>query len=437
MLLFLIACKADKISSDDITVTVSEEVTSILSISWPNDEARATYVRFGAEGDLRYRTPTGGVEESGSAMLLGMPPSTEVFFEIVDAESDEVLGAASAENGALPAAFAPLTATGSGKSYDGFVATTVLGQTSGPVIFDDTGAHVWWFDDTADWVASGARLSADRQWVIYTNQPKSTVVDQGELVKVSIDGKTVERYTVPGCHHDFAEMPDGSIVVLSQDTRTIEGVDGPHEAVGDQLISVAPDGTQTVVWNIFDDWPEAVWETNVEDDSVNWSHGNAIDYDAATDAWRISFRNFNSIASFDAQSGDVQWVLNGQLSDWTLVTDERDAFIKQHQFEVLDGSILLIDDGDVNRGWSRAVEFSLPEGGGQAEEIWSWKPRPEIQTTVLGDVDRLEDGSTLVMHSTAGQLATITEGGDVRWQLNADLGTGLGYFQRVDSLYGQ
>lgn len=414
----------------DITVTVSAEVASILYLDWTNPESLSTYVRFGPEGDLRYQTPASAAGTAGQAMLLGMPASTEVFFEIVNAADDAVIGSSSGTTGALPAAFSPMTATGS-DGFDGFVTTSLIGQVSGPVIVDHAGNYVWWFDDTADWTISGARMSADRQWIIYTNQPKATVVDEGELVKVSIDGKTVERYTIPGCHHDFVEMPDGSIIVLSQDTRDLDG----NEAVGDQLISLAPDGTQTVVWNIFDNWPEATWSTNVEDDSVNWSHGNAIDYDADNDAWIMSFRNFNSVASIDVQSGDVQWVLGGQLSDWTLVSDERDPFVKQHQFDLLDGSIVLMDDGDANRGWSRAVEFSLPEGGGTAEEIWAWKPSPPIQTLVLGDVDRLDNGDTMVMFTTAGQLSVVSEAGKERWKLNTDLGLGMGYFHRVDSLY--
>jgi hypothetical protein len=431
MFLFLLACNGGKCGIDNLNATLGE-IPTIIHLSWTNNQECSTYVEFG-DGETTETTPMQtGVEQE--ALLLGMPTSTDVSFKVMDADSKEVLGEGSITTGPLDAAYTPLTVTDNGgPSYDGYLVTTSLGGVVGPIILDNRGNIVWWYEEDPTWVPSGARLSKDRQWVIYTNQPQATIVDEGELVKVSIDGATVERWTVPGCHHDFAEMPDGSIVVLSQDTRELEGT----EVVGDRLLQVEADGTQTEVWNIFDDWPEAGLRANIEDDSTNWSHGNAIDYHEDTDSWFMSFRNFGAIVKVNRSTRGVEWVLGGALSDYTISDDPNGQFVKEHQFEVFEdeSGIVVFDDRDAQQGWSRAVEYSLDSGSNEARQVWEYKTDPLIQSVVLGDVDRLENGNTIVMFSTAGQLDVVNDQGQVLWRLNTDLGNAMGYFERVDSLY--
>jgi len=428
--LLLSACNGQKGIEVDVTATVSDKVSSIVKLTWTNPEELQSYVRFGTKDHLDHQSPTSAAQSDASVLLLGMPPSTEVFYEVVNAADETVMASGSVSNGSLPGAFSDFDVVDhGGPGWDGYLVTSMMGSTMAPIIIDSAGNYVWWFEEPGDWVVSGARLSRDHQWVIYTNQPKSTVVDTGELVKVSIDGETVERWTLPGVHHDFVELPDGTITVFSQDTRTLDGQD----AVGDRLLNIDADGNSTEVWNIFDDWPEADWSTSRETDTVNWSHGNAIDYDDASAAYRMSFRNFSAIIEVDAASRQTQWVLGGELSDYAITNDDQEQFRQEHQFEVLNTGVLVFDDGEAHRGWSRAVEYTF--NGSDADLTWEYIPDPLVQSLVLGDVHRLDNGNTMVMFTTAGQLDVVDANAKLLWRLNGGLGVALGYCDPVSTLY--
>jgi hypothetical protein len=151
----------------------------------------------------------------------------------------------------------------------------------------------------------------------------------------------------------------------------------------------------------------------------------------------MSFRNFGAIVKVNRSTRGVEWVLGGALSDYTISDDPNGQFVKEHQFEVFEdeSGIVVFDDRDAQQGWSRAVEYSLDSGSNEARQVWEYKTDPLIQSVVLGDVDRLENGNTIVMFSTAGQLDVVNDQGQVLWRLNTDLGNAMGYFERVDSLY--
>lgn len=426
-LLLLIACGNRSI----VDAQLSPTIASVIQLNWQNPEALQTYVRFGLEDELIHQSPVSPAQIDAEVFLLGMPASTEVFYEVINATDESVIADGHITTGSLPKAFRPFDIQNNGgPGWTGYLVSNVMGSTDGPIIIDNEGNIVWWFDDTAGWGVTGARLSHDHQWVIYLNQYRQQGPNIGELVKVSIDGKTVQRWELPGIHHDFVELPDGSITVMSEVIRLWED----RETTGDVLLNVQEDGTFTEVWNIFRDLPEANWSTDREDDgSDDWSHGNAIDYDINEEDYLISFRNFSTILDIDAASRQRQWALGGQLSDYTITGDEQGQFNKEHQFERLEDGILVFDDGDPSRGWSRAVEYQFD--GTVAEESWEYIPEPKVQSLVLGDVHRLENGNTLITFSIAGQIDVVNPQKELLWRLNSPLGYAIGYGDRVDSLY--
>ncbi len=431
MLLLLVAC--GRYPEIEVQATISEDISTIVQLSWTNPEPLSTRVRYGVDGDTSLRSTTLVSGESGSMNLLGLPPDREVSFEVVEAESEEVLGKGSITTGTMPGTLRSLDTDPAKECWDGWILTTFLGAASGPVMLNPEGKLVWWHEENPELLATRARLSADGQWITYIATERTTVIDTAELVRVSIDGSTEERFEIPGLHHDFVEMPDGKLAVLSQDTRTIDD----QELVGDRILEVAEDGTFTEVWNIFDDWTEAGPETNLDDTSPNWSHANVLQYNEAEDAWYMSFRNFNAIAKVGRGDRQVEWVLGGVLSDFTLTGDELDGFEGQHGFEMTADGIVVMDDRSPPSRFSRMVEYSLDFSSMKATFKSEYHPKPEIATTVLGDVDRLENGNTLVMFSTAGELNCLNDKAEVLWRGTGYTGYAMGYIQHLDSLYPQ
>lgn len=355
LLFLLFACQCGpKLSLD---ATLDENIGTVIHVSWTNPSPVASYIRFGTEDNLNHRTGT-LADDASTANLIGMPTDTEVFFELVQADNDKVLGDGSIRTGTLPADYTPYSVENPGKAsaWNGYVVTESLGSVTGPIILDEAGNIVWWWQDSPDLITTAALISADRQSIWYITNPQTTVVETGELVRVALDGSGEERFEIPGVHHDFVEMPDGTMTLLSQDTRQKDDV---ADAVGDRLLNVAADGTYTEVWNIFDDWSEISWDITRDPKSPNWSHANVLHYSEADDAYYMSFRNFESIVKIDRESRTTQWVLGGELTDFSFVGDEEGQFQKQHGFELLPDGILIFDDGDAKRGWSRGVEYTL------------------------------------------------------------------------------
>jgi Arylsulfotransferase (ASST) len=429
MILLFLAC--GRYPEIEVQATLSPDISTIVQLSWTNPEALATQVRYGVDGDTSMLSPALAVGETGGINLLGLAPDREVSFEVVEVESEEVLGTGSITTGTMPGSLRSLEVGPAKDCWDGLILTTYLGAAVGPIVLNPDGKLVWWHEEDPLLIATRARLSADGQWITYIATERTTVIDTAELVRVSIDGSTVVRLEIPGLHHDFVELPDGKMAVLSQDTRKIGGKD----LVGDRILEVAEDGSFTEVWNIFDDWPEAGPETNLDDSSPNWSHANVLHYDEAEDAWYMSFRNFNAIAKVGRSDRQMKWVLGGVLSDFSIEGDSLNGFEGQHGFEMTADGIVVMDDRSPPSRFSRMVEYDLDFSSMKATFKSEYHPKPEIATTVLGDVDRLENGNTLVMFSTAGELNCLDSNAEVLWRGTGATGYAMGYIQRMDSLY--
>jgi len=149
----------------------------------------------------------------------------------------------------------------------------------------------------------------------------------------------------------------------------------------------------------------------------------------------VSSYNLDTIYKIDRASGDVLWRLGGESSDFQLADPDERFFRRQHQFDVLDGGIVIFDNGEVTDYESRAVEFGLDWASGDAEEVWSHVADPPLYVLNLGDAHRISDDSYLVTWGSAGQIDEVTFDGDVTWSLNSELGGAFGYTTWRESLY--
>ena len=71
-----------------------------------------------------------------------------------------------------------------------------------------------------------------------------------------------------------------------------------------------------------------------------------------------------------------------------------------------------------------------------ATRSWSYVASPAIQNNVLGDVQRLPNGNTLIAYSTAGLLEEVDASGNLlqKWQLS--ISATFGYIEKRATLYG-
>lgn len=426
----------------DIQASVSEIVPTALSIRWivNAEEAEAGWIEYGPDESYGSVWPGTSGESSGfRATLIGFAPSTVVHYRAVAVVGGEELysNGDSVVTGPLPsdlpvpslAALEPAAASG------GYLVTSINTVPPSVAILDAAGEVVWWYtpDETSNVLfISRALLARDRRSVLYLSTPD--VVEEGDqddqwIVEVSLDGTVMGNSQVKDAHHDFLELSDGNLAVLENDIRPV----GEELIKGDRIVERGSDGSKTVIFSVWDHLtyvPEA--ESPFPADE--WTHGNALDLDEEEGAYYLSSHHLNSILKVDRATGDLLWQAGGDDSDFALVGGSTVLFQRQHQFQPVDGGVLVFDNGPPDEMLSRAVQYDLDEDAQLAEEVWAFEPDPALWIYCLGDVSRLPNGNTLITWGTSGRIEEVTPEGETVLQIDLPLGAGFGYTSWTDSL---
>ena len=423
----------------DYDVTVSEVIPTVATVEWSVDldELQDAYVEFGTSTDYGKQAPVDvGASQPYETLLLGIKPNAEVHFRIVVEADGQTVASADAtyDTGSAPSNLPDTdVSVNDAGNAGGFLVTSLFTAPTAAVIIDRDGDYVWWYVPDDDASLSRARLSVDGTgmwlWTLNVIGPQGGTGTDGGLLWVSLDGTQTEQYSTNEGHHDFVELPDGTLAYLEYDTRTVDN----QEVDGDRIIEVTPGGGETEVYSIWDDIEYSGGGGGGP--GTTFSHLNALDYDVEQDAFYFSSLGLGGLFKVDRASGTLDWVLGGSYSDFDDSSLGTSLFTHQHQFERVGSSMLVFDNGDEQRGYSQAVEFELDESSGQADLIWSYLADPQVFSFSLGDVHRFDSGNTMVTFSTGGQIDELDADGDLVWRMNLSLGGATGYMTPVDSLY--
>jgi len=423
-------------------VTLGDSVPTVATVRWSahTDEFTEAHVEFGptdAYGDAAPVVEIAGGELE--AVVVGLKPDTTYHLRAVVDRGGDVLTSADREvtTGSVPPALAELTLDPDHHdpllADDGFLITaTIPGRAT---IVDADGDRVWWHGAQLDAhnCTTRAYLSRDGSGVVYLTWVSFSLAgahsDVRQLIRTRFDGEDVERIEVPAAHHDFVELPDGTLTVLQFDELPVE----PEGIYGDRLVELHPDGSDVEVWRLWDAWEFSMGD--VHEDGSRWGHSNAVDYDPTEDAYYVSTLYMDTIFKIDRATGDVIWRLGGPASDFELTTGDDGWFDGQHQFQLTEGGIVVFDNGPYAVAETRIVEYALDHDAMTAELIWTHRPDPPLGIYAYGDVSRLDSGNTLVTWAAAGRAELVTPAGEVVWRLGSELGAAFGYGSWVDSLY--
>ena len=426
----------------DATITISDVVPTVATVRWeaPSGSVDEAYVDFGPDEDRALRAPatddgTGGYE----AALVGIEPESRIHARAVVLGEDGIRTSVelSADTGSVPSDLPGfgldadvLDADAAGDGY--LLLTTIPGGAS---IVATTGNRVWWhgMEYADEFVTTRTRLARDGRSVLYFTWnalPRGgPTSDERNIHRVAFDGSQVESLPVPKAHHDFVELLDGTLATLQFDLLPVEG----EEIYGDSIVEIAPDGSETEVWRLWDSLAFSM--DDVHEEGTRWGHSNALDYDPDEDVYYVSVLYFDALFKIDRATGDVLWQLGGANSDYLMTTGEDDWFDGQHQFQLLQDGLVLFDNGPHGETDSRIAEYDLDHSAGTAALRWIHQPDPALGVYFYGDVSRLPSGNTLINWSAAGRVEQVTPDGEVVWRIDARLGAGFGYGDLVETLY--
>jgi arylsulfate sulfotransferase len=291
----------------------------------------------------------------------------------------------------------------------------------------------------------------------------------GEWHTTGIPKKDVAERSVPidtdAIHHEILEMPSGNLLVLSAELREYDDYptseDDPEAprakatVVGDVVVEFTRDSEKVLELKTLDIldpyrigyaslnggyWKEP-YEDVTQEPLMDWSHTNAVFYDASDDSFILSARRQDAVYKV-TRDGELVWIV-GNHDNWRepwsdkLLTPVGDLqwFYHQHAPKVTpQGTILLFDNGSygaspftgqpkvpASEARSRAVEYAVDEEAMEVRQVWSYGGAGDerFYSSYISDADWLpETGNVLV---TDGGKHTDAEGnpmespGERRW----------------------
>jgi hypothetical protein len=383
-------------------------------------------------------TPATVPADGGATIpVLGLRPEQQyVLRAVAHGPGGTVIGnALELTTGSLPTDVPRYTAAGSDPS-PGYVAFAA-GMYG--IVIDNTGRVVWYHR-----FVNGVGLSFMAQPIgrYVARPPTPQAGDLEPWVELDPLGTVMRALdcarSLPSRPHDLIGEPDGSYWIMCDDTRVMDltAVGGVSEArvTGTVVQHVSAEGTLLFEWNPFDHF--AI--TDVDDaertgTSVNWMHGNAMDFDADGNLL-VSFRNLGEITKIDVSTGAVIWRLGGRKNQFIFLDTPMPAFARQHSVRSYAAGALVILDNLGNPTESRAEHYVVNDITRTARLVQSYGSIPGVVTQIGGSVQPLANGRTLVSFGTEGRLVEYDAEGRVTWSVSGHAGY-VFRAQRIQSLY--
>ncbi|QDV09152.1 Arylsulfotransferase (ASST) [Planctomycetes bacterium Poly30] len=299
---------------------------------------------------------------------------------------------------------------------------------------DGSPAHVWRLDydelfpDPLEFPVAKEHRHFVRRAYPLSNGDLIALFEYIGIARVDRDGRRLWAHP-KGYHHDFKIQEDGTIVTLGSSALFVEAAEERYSTthfkrgIADaDVVFLAPDGTETRRFSVMDALYHSdfvAFMGHLPNENADVFHANSIDViDAAVAAHHpafdegdllVSLRTPGALIAIDPETERVKWLGQGS---WRM----------QHQATALaNGNILMMDNrgGNPNAplrfNRSRALEWNPSE---QTIE-WQFPPRGvdlQFYTHVLGYVERLGNGNTLITESTQGHLVEVTPSGRIAWE---------------------
>ena len=235
------------------------------------------------------------------------------------------------------------------------------------------------------------------------------------LYEMDLLGKIYKEYSLPGgYHHDYFEMPNGNLLVASDDFTSGDGT------VEDYIVELDRETGEVV--KTFDLKDVLNMEDGKSENWIeyDWFHNNSVWYDEATNSITLSGRHQDAVINIDYDSGDLNWII-GDPTNWseeyqeyffTPVGDDFEWQWSQHAAMITpEGYVFIFDNGNnksknedeyvpAEDSYSRGVMYKIDTDKMTIEQVFEYgKERgSEFYSPYISDVDYL-DSDHYIIHS--------------------------------------
>ena len=413
--------------SGNCTFTQSSMISPMIGtvgiVTWSTTLAGATSAKidFGLTTSYGMSAPVSTVAASNNrTLLLGMKTQRMYNYRIT-----AMGGGASCESpnytimtGNLPTGLmkpnvSPATATGLSGGF--LITAQYQGNPVTAFILDADGDYVWAFGGIGSQL-TGARMSYDGRymWINNANVPNGTAM----VRRVSMDGMTNENYSsqFTGMNHQMAILPDETVAYYAY------GSNGCDDVKEFKPSGAAPGGTGKTVIN-----SKTALRIN---DSM--CHLNNIQYSMEDDSLVFSNLQSSQIAKVKRSDGSTTWILNGSSATITGISWSGG----NHGIHLLGlNRLLIFNNNNGGSGGSIAKEYMW--SGTSGSQVWSYTASPAQPNMVMGDLQRMPNGNTVVAYSTRGVIDEVNAQGMLLQRMtSAGAGATFGYIEKRATLYG-
>ena len=276
--------------------------------------------------------------------------------------------------------------------------------------YDVNGNVRWYLTNNALWKID--RLDNGHLLVSTERRVNSPYYMTG-LYEMDLMGKIYAEFDLPGgYHHDYYEMPDGNLLVASNDFTSGDGT------VEDVIVELDRQTGDIVrqfdLKDILDtdDGKSENWS------SYDWFHNNSVWYDQTTNTVILSGRHKDAVIGLDYNSGDLKWII-GDPTNWdeeyqqyffTPIGSNFEWQWSQHAAMVTpEGYIFILDNGNnksknadsyvpASQSYTRGVMYKIDTDNMTIEQVWQYgKERgSEFYSPYISDVDYLGENHYIV-----------------------------------------
>ena len=278
--------------------------------------------------------------------------------------------------------------------------------------YDTNGDVRWYLTNKATWKID--RLENGHLLVSTERLVNSPYYLTG-LYEMDMLGKIYVEYSLPGgYHHDYFEMPNGNLLVASDDFNNAEGT------VEDYIVELdrkTGDIVKTIDLKDILNMEDGKSENWVEYD---WFHNNSVWYDEKTNSITLSGRHQDAVINIDYDTEKLNWII-GDPTNWSKeyqkyffkpIGDNFEWQWSQHAAMITpEGYVFIFDNGnnkskekdkyvDAVDSYSRGVMYKIDTKKMTIEQIWEYgKERgSEFYSPYISDVDYL-DKNHYIVHS--------------------------------------
>lgn len=342
------------------------------------------------------------------------------------------------ETGSPPAAIRSLHLAVTGAPTAGYTLVVPLfGEPDGQafiVAFDGAGELRWYRAFAGEGWAVEAKQQANGDFTTYLGRSYGWQPSAGRFVEVAPSGEEVRSFQLPApAYTDPHELlltfrggePGGGqeltgVHMIGYEIRLVDlrpaggAADAPLAI--HTIVRQGATGTGEFLWNAADHFTIADWPSTVRVPPPDLVHPSSLALDRDGN-YVVSLQGMDEITKIDAVTGATIWRLGGRHNEFTILDDPLGGWSGQHSVRVLDdGHLLFLDDRARLAGEpARAVEYALDVPARTARLVWEYRPDPPQVNPMLGSVQRLRDGATLVGFGVTGRVVEVDAVGQVRW----------------------